>query len=269
MLQILLRNVGNKTETGLSNKQTLFNLDKPIKAFLLKETILFDSKLTSYKFIKPLKTSSSIRVILLFCKDKYWREERPLKVAGSMKDIWLLAKSNSSREDNSLNVVESMDDIWLPINHKSLRVDKPLKVAGSIDDTWLPPKSNCSREDKPLKVNQEVIRPKARVKSTLPEKPEVTTYLRQLLLLTRSFPHRNYLPYLRPCRPLWRRSSRLTRSTWSTAPPTTLRRGWMRRTRRARSTTWATSTSWPSRRRRGESFTECSPGTNTIKLILP
>ena len=65
MLQILLSDVGKKTETGLSNKQTLFNLDKPIKAFLLKETILFDSKLTSFKFIKPLKTSSSIWVIIV------------------------------------------------------------------------------------------------------------------------------------------------------------------------------------------------------------
>ena len=96
MLHILLRVAGNKTERGLSNKQTLFNLGKPIKAFLLKETILFESKLTSFKFIMPLKNSSSIWVILLFCNHKYRREERPLNVAGSMKDIWLLAKSNSS-----------------------------------------------------------------------------------------------------------------------------------------------------------------------------
>ena len=60
MVQMLLRDVGNKTEIGLSNRQTLFNFDKPINAFLLKEMIWFDSKCISYKSPKPWKSSSSI-----------------------------------------------------------------------------------------------------------------------------------------------------------------------------------------------------------------
>jgi len=42
---MLLRNAGNWTDIGLSYKQTLFNFDKSINAFLLKDVLLFDSKL--------------------------------------------------------------------------------------------------------------------------------------------------------------------------------------------------------------------------------
>jgi len=66
MLQILTNWSGNKTETGLSYKQTLLIFDKPFNAFLSKAIILFDSKFISFKLIKPLKSLFSILVIYYF-----------------------------------------------------------------------------------------------------------------------------------------------------------------------------------------------------------
>ena len=92
MLQMLLRDVGNKTEIGLSNKQTLFNFDKPMNAFLLKETIWFDSKFSSSKSIKPLKISS-IWLILLFCSHNTRRVCKLLNVKGSIVLIYFELRS--------------------------------------------------------------------------------------------------------------------------------------------------------------------------------
>jgi len=85
---MLLRDSGNWTEIGLSYKQTLVNFVTPMNEFLLKDIILFDSKLISFKLFKPLNRPSSIWFILLFCSLNVSNDVKPVNVAGSMDDIW-------------------------------------------------------------------------------------------------------------------------------------------------------------------------------------
>ena len=98
MLQILLSNSGKWIDIGLSYKHTLFNFDKPINAFLLKDMILFDSKLIAIKLFKPLNRSSSIWFILLFCSHNSPRDVKPVNEVRWMDDIWL--RYNSKRDIN-------------------------------------------------------------------------------------------------------------------------------------------------------------------------
>ena len=110
---MLLRNVGKRTETGLSCKQTLFNFDKPINAFLLNDMILFDSKMISFKLLRPLNKSSSIWFIVFLFDHNVLRDVKPVNVAGWNDDIWLEPKSKYSRVVKFLNVSGWMDDNWL------------------------------------------------------------------------------------------------------------------------------------------------------------
>ena len=83
-LQIEVNEVGNKLEIGFLNTQTFSRFFKPIKAFLLNETMLLDCKFNSFKLIKSLKVPSSILVIRLMSNLKYWSELSPLNVDGSI-----------------------------------------------------------------------------------------------------------------------------------------------------------------------------------------
>ena len=83
---------GNKLEMGLPNKHAVSKFVEPTKAFLLKETILFDSRLRYSNLTVSLNSPASIWVILMLYKSKYLREANPLNVFTSKAVNWLLYK---------------------------------------------------------------------------------------------------------------------------------------------------------------------------------